>query len=415
LGPKWLRVEMVSRLLWSPLNLMPRRAAITALLITAFVAGCGDEASSDPSGSPSLNGEGGPVAIGPDGLPVGPDGKPLPPKLEGLYELSSEFDLTTAGVFPNGVNDTLKALSNFREKPSQTLVDLMDVANVPVITTVLGLMPSAIRDYVLGFIDEHVFKALYQAVPLTQTLTSMVDDLASIATKFQVVTKLDLPPGDGIGNAKAKHTISGLGYLWNGERHVVSAPELVSRFTAQTADANAVALERRSPDIETGRLKLGAHTFSIPVGSFAVHGFDELAKAKFGAASLRDALGKVVNCDGLASSVATQCIDPWGPGKICVGHEADIKEICTTGLDLLVDAIKGQFARLDLPLVRFKEGLTQMWDAPTPNGPLDAIVDRLDHGFWTTSIAVGNVDRPVVATFTGRRVGESAESDAKPR
>jgi hypothetical protein len=391
-----------------------RLGAVAAFALGIGVVACGDDGGPAPYGSQGPNGDpnspnrnNNGVIIGPDGVPIGADGKPLEPKLDGKYELSSEFDLTTAGLLPEVMNETLKALSNFREKPTQTFIDLADAANVPFVS-IINSVPELIRGLVLGFIDDHVFKALYETVPVTEKITGIMDDLASIVTRFEVVTTLDVPMGNAIGDVKATHTISGVGYRWDQKRHVIAAPDLISKLVQQEVDGNAVTLEKKSPQLESGRLKLGDHTFSVPVGSFAVYAADELARDKFGAADLRGALGKVVNCEALAEDVSKRCIDPPGPGKICVDHRSEIKQICTIGLDLLVGALQGAILQLDIPVLNLKDGVAQMWDALEPNGALDATIDRIDHGFWTANIKVTQEDKPVVATFTGRRIGDTA-------
>ncbi|MBX3193185.1 MAG: hypothetical protein KF819_39745 [Labilithrix sp.] len=387
--------------------------AVPVVMIACAVAACsgGDDGAPDPMtggyGNGTTTGPGG-VTLGPDGMPVGPDGKPLAPKLDGKYELSNYFDLTSSGVFPNVANDTLKALSNFKETPTQTMVDLLDAANVPIVPTVINAIPSLIRGYVLGWIDENIVKSFYKSVPFAQTLTSMLDDLATITTKFELVTNLDLPVGDGIGDAQGTHTFSGVAWNWQEKRNFIGAPEVIKSLEAMPVAANAVALEKRSPELESGRLKLEEHKFTIPIGSFAVLAADRLAKDKFGATGLRDALGKVVNCEAIAEDVSKRCINPPGPGKICVDHKSEIKGLCNTGLDVLIGVVQGQIMRLDLPFLRLKEGTAQMWDAPTEGGPLDATIDRIDKGFWTAFVTVGKTEKPILATFVGRRTGDVA-------
>jgi hypothetical protein len=390
------------------------RAAVPAVLIAFAVAACGGEEDAPPDPMAG-NGNGanggiteGPdgVKLGPDGLPVGPDGKPLAAKLDGRYELSNYFDLTSAGVFPDVANDTLKALSNFKEKPTQTFVDLLDAANVPIVPTVINAIPSFIRDQVLGYIDDHIFKSLYQNVPFAKTLTSLIDDLATITTKFELVTTLDLPPGDATGNAQASHGFSGVAYTFNDKRSIINAPDVIKDLEVQSVASNAVALEKKSVELESARLKIGDHKFNVPIGSFAVLMADTLAKDKFGAANLREAIGKVINCEALAQDVSTRCIDPVGPGKVCVDHKSEIKGLCNAGLDVLVSTIQGQIKRLDLPLLHMKSGEAQMWDAATEKGPLDATIDRIDHGYWTASVNVGKSDKTILATFIGRRLGD---------
>lgn len=391
--------------------MVKRLGAVTAaIVLAASVVACGDEEGPgefDIGGPGKRTGESaGDVQYGPDGMPVGPDGEPLGPQLDGVYELSSAFDLTTAGLLPDVMNDTLRALSNFREEPSQTIVDLMDAANVPLVPKVLNSIPAGIRGFVLGYIDEHVFGALYKSFPVTERITGMLDDLASIVTKFELVTSLDLPQSNSIGDVWATHEISGVGFRWDETRHVVRAPELLSDLVRQRVDGNVVALEKRSPELESGRLLLGDHTFSVPVGSFALYAVDEFVKDKFGANNLRDVVGTWVNCKKLAANVAARCVGA-GAAKVCVGHAAELEQVCSVGLDLLVGAVRGGIKKLDIPFLNLQDGFARMWDAPEPGGKLDAVVDRIDNGFWTAFIRVKKEDRPVVATFTGHRIGDT--------
>lgn len=388
---------------------------IPAVMIAFAAVACGspdDGAPPDPTadgvnGSGSSEGANG-VKLGPDGMPVGPDGKPLAPKLDGKYELSNYFDLTSAGVFPDAANDTLKALSNFKEHPSQTMVDLLDAAKVPVVPTVLNAIPSFIRDQVLGYIDDHIIKSLYGKVPFAQNLTGMLDDMASITTKFELVTNLDLPVGDSIGTSQATHTFAGVAYNWSNKRNVINAPDVLKDLEKQSVEANAVSLEKRSPLLESARLKIGDHRFNVPIGSFAVLAIDKLVKDKLGANNLRDAIGKVIDCAAVADDVSKRCIDPPGPGKICVDHKTEIEGLCNTGLDVLVGVLQGQIKRLDLPLLHMKEGEARMWDAPADKGPLDATIDRIDHGYWTATVNVGKTEKTILATFIGHRIGDVA-------
>lgn len=385
------------------------------IALAAIACGGGDDGSDDPGAPTGPNGSGangsggaGGVTIGPDGMPVGPDGKPLPPKLDGKYELSNTFDLTSTGVLPDVANDTLKALSNFREHPTQTMVDLMAAAHVPVVPTVLNAIPGLIRDQVLGFIDDHIVKSLYKSVPFAQSLTGMLDDLASITTKFELVTTLEVPAPNDVGDAPGTHTFSGVAWNWQSKRNFIGAPEVLKTLEAPPVISNVVALEKRAPELESGRLKIGAHKFTVPIGSFALIAADRLMKDKLGVANLRAALGVVIDCDAVADAVSKKCIDPIGPGKICVDHKSELKGLCETGLDVLTGVVQGQIKRLDLPLLDMKGGQAQMWDAPTEGGPLDATIDRIDKGFWEAHVTVGKTDHTVLATFIGKRVGEAS-------
>lgn len=382
-------------------------ALASALVLVACGGGDAPDLVPDQNGGTSTGGRPkGPITIGKDGVPVDKDGKNITPTLEGHYELSNVFDLTSTSIFPEPVTDSLVALANFREKPTATIVDLIKVADPPYVGTFLNVIPSFLRDLVFGYIDEHLIKALYNKVPVMQTVTGMLDDMATIVTKFEVVSQLDLPQGDEIGNSRATHKISGVGYNWSGQRHVLQSPELLQNLQKTELDANAVALAQLSNKLEGGRLKMGSHGFKVPIGSLALIGVDAMIKDKFGVKDLREGVGKIVNCKAVADVVSKRCIDPPGAGKICVDHAKEIEGFCNVGLDILVGVVRGQIKRLDLPLLNLKEGQAQMWDAAQEGGPLDAVVDRISGGYWTATVNVGKDEKTILGTFTGKRTGD---------
>jgi hypothetical protein len=379
------------------------------MLASLTTVACGSDA--DDGGSEG-GGESNVTGAGADGFPVGADGKPVPSKLDGQYEITTELDLTKADAVPEKLADTLTALSNFKEKPSQTLVDLMDTAGVPA-ASFLNLLPGPVRPSVLGWIDEHILKAVYDAVPITKRITGLLDDIGSIATKFQLITTLDIPAVDAAFNAKGKHSVRGFGFDWDGKQHVIEVPaEIRSKIADQNVAVNAAPLAPRSKDLELGRLQVGEHMFGLPVGTFALKAIDQLATDRFGA-DLRGSLGKVLNCDKLAEAIGQKCIDPFGPGKVCVGHEADIKKLCTSALDVLVNTISVSVKGLDIGL-KVKVGVAQMWDPPKPGDKLDAVADRLDLGFWTGGVVVNNTEKSILATWGGKRVGGGAAPPPPP-
>jgi hypothetical protein len=65
-------------------------------------------------------------------------------------------------------------------------------------------IPSLIRGLVFGYIDAHVFEALYDKVPVMQWMTGVLDDLASIVTKFEVVTVVATSTGRRDGGHTAQ-------------------------------------------------------------------------------------------------------------------------------------------------------------------------------------------------------------------
>lgn len=385
--------------------MLQRWASVAGLIGCMSLVACGG----GDDGPPGLVVPGGETnknpAVGVDanGNPIDENGNPVDPRLDGRYELSNYFDLTSAGIFPDAANDTLKALSNFRESPSRTIVEVAAANNVPVVDTLMNVLPGVVKDIVFGALDEYVFNALFQKAPVTKTITEIIDDLASITTKFELVTQLDLPPGDELGNTPAYHQVSGVAWNWMDKRNVITPEQALPglKFEREIVQTNAVRLETKSSTLETGRLTIGEHTITVPLGTFAIAAVDRLIQDKFGAKDLRDAMGKIVNCDALAESVSKKCV-----GNVCVGHKTEVKNVCTVGLDLIVALVRGQIMRLDIPLLNMDHGTAQMWDAPVEGGPQDALIDRIDNGYWTSSVNVKSDKKTILSWFVGRRIGE---------
>lgn len=377
--------------------------AFLALALVSTGVGCGSEGD-DPaedltkSADSNISGD----------VPRGADGKPLPVVLDGQYELATPIDLTSIGVLPNEVSGALSSLSNFKEKPSQTIVDLMASANVPA-ADFLNSIPGPIRPAVLGYIDDAIFDPVFEGVPVANKLATLLDDVGGIATKSSIVTVLDLPTAKDNGDTTAKHSVRGLGFAWDGKFTVIDAPaELRSKLGSTSVSANIAPLAERSKDVELGRLQIEKHAFTIPFGTFAVTAMDKLSTDRFGA-DLRGALGKLVDCGKVAEAVSKRCINPPGPGEVCVGHKTEVQALCSKGLDLLVDNAKGAIKKLDVTM-NVNLGVAQMWDGVEADSALDAKADRLDVGFWKATYEAFGKKKEILTTFSGHRVGVEPSS-----
>ncbi|HEY8073954.1 MAG TPA: hypothetical protein VIF62_07590 [Labilithrix sp.] len=384
--------------------------AVSALSMLVAVAACsgGSDSSTPPlpgSAQDPSNGGSGPVTIGPDGVPVGADGKPIPPKLDGTYSASTMIDLTTSPLLPQQVSTAMSALAHFHDHPMQGIIDILTTANVPVVGDFLNALPSIVRNAIASLFDNHVAKTIYQDVPFADNLANLVGDVGGLATHFELVSTLVVPPVDSLGNAKGMHTVEGIAFHWGDKREVVDAPSALVQLEAMPVNVNAIPLATRSPQLEMGRLTISDHSFPLPIGAFVVLGADKLAQDLFGAKDIRDALGRVVDCHTVAQNVSKECVG-IDPVQVCVGHASDIENFCNSGLDTIVSAVQSGLKMISLPLLHMKMGTGQMWDQPADGGPLDAVADRIDNGFW--SMGVGKEDKPVAATFTGVRITSAA-------
>ena len=98
-------------------------------------------------------------------------------------------------------------------------------------------------------------------------------------------------------------------------------------------------------------------------------------------------LGAAVNCPALASTVADKCV--WG---YCVGHEAQLTEICEKGLDEAVERVHAEVTATKLDLVQLDAGTAAI-----------AADGNSMTGTWTAQINAGQGLRNAPATFTATR------------
>jgi hypothetical protein len=330
-----------------------------------------------------------------------PEGPPSPSQVElgGKYQLASRLDLTDTGVLPNMASSTLQALSQLKTDPAGAIVQILEAVHAPIVSNVLSLIPSVVQQPLLNWIDDHVFATLFNGVPVTQHLAGMIDDIASLVTKFQLDTTLELAEPDETGDAAATHTLVGMTFSISNHSLVVNAPDLVSSTTQAQLDATALHIVEQSPNVENGVLDLHDHAIGLPLGAYVERATDQLMMQRFGQPDLRSALGALIKCQSIAQDVANKCIGP-----ICVGHEAAIESLCNAGLDAIAAEVKTQLEKIAFNALRFHDGEAKMWDAPTDGGPTDGIIDRIDDGTWTLGIAVGSTEHPTTASFSGTRL-----------
>ncbi len=339
-----------------------------------------------------------------------PEEKPALTTLSGKYELSTRYDLTTAGVFPDVANGSLRALSQLKDNPSKTIIDLLKAAHVPIIATVLALLPDQIEAPFENWFNDAFFDTVYQNMPASKRIADLVDDLASLATKFEVTSSLNLPTPNENGESGASHALTGLGFTILGQRTIFHAPASLAPEThADHVPATLLHILEHSPKVENGLLELGDHGFSVPLGDYLVQAADKLAEAKFGAPTFAEALEKAFDCAGIAHKVSDRCLGP-----VCVGHETQIKEMCIAGVDLVAHQVLDNLRAIKIDFLRLANGQAAMWDAPKPDGVMDGKIDRLDKGRWTAFMRTSLVEHSVTATFTGTRVADADDAPAQP-
>lgn len=323
-------------------------------------------------------------------------------QLSGTYQLANRIDLASAGILPDLASSTLESLSKLKDDPAGAIIGILQATNAPVISTLLSALPDVITQQLASFIDGFITSQVYQGVPVTEQIAGIVQDTAQLVTQFQLDTTLTIATPDDTGTAAATHALAGATFSVEDQTLVVTAPDLLSSATQASFQATAVHIVEQGPDVENGLLDLGDHAFAVPLGDYAIHGLDQLLMNQLGVPDLRGALGLLVDCSGLAQSVANECVGP-----VCVGHEADLEDVCSQGLDAIASDVEAELHMITLQAMHFHEGEAKMWDAPTPGGATDGVIDRIDSGVWTLGLGLTSDEHAATATFTGTRVGDA--------
>lgn len=315
--------------------------------------------------------------------------------LGGRYELTTTIDLTAAGVLPDFARSTVRSLSRFEEAPAAAMLELLERAGVPILSTVLALIPTSLQEYLAGWIDEWVVGSLYADVPITAEIAALADEIGSLFTALDVVTVLELDTPDGVGAAAATHALSGVTFSIGGAPYRVDASALADAPVG--VEATAVHVLEQGPALEDGIVDLGDHTVSVPVGPLALGALEALVEQRYGVATLREALGAMVDCDGMGAWIGAQC---WL--GVCVGSEVEIAELCGAALDELAADVEQGIWAVELDALHFRSGTARMWD----DEPRDGTIDRIDEGFFRLGLNLGAGERQTTAAFTGTRLDD---------
>ena len=314
---------------------------------------------------------------GDDTVDPAPTPAPAPSTARGAYQVRSMFDITAAAVLPQPAYELVETLGDFSTAPAHTLIDLAADAGVPAVSELRAALPDSLESRLEGWIDERIEAVKINGVPVTQVAGNIAALGELTLTQFAIDSTLDVRT-DG----RAAHRLAQLDFTPAGLDVQVPVGALPGDIVA--ADITAT--------VSRGVLKLGGHAFGLPYGHYAWQALEAGVTAQYGA-GVRDLLGAAVNCPAVADSVASKCVL-----GLCVGHRAQLLEICERGLDEVVDRAQDQFEAQRFDAIRLDAG-TATIAAPAADG----IATRIDGGIWAAQIDAGLGLRRAPATFTGTR------------
>jgi len=359
------------------------RSALLASFASCLVAGCvqpsGEDGAEDGGEQPQPDDRLEP----PDGttdplpLPLPPAPVPVP---GGLYQVTTQLDLTIEALLPEPAEQLVVTLRNFSQHPAHTLIDLADAAGVPAVAELRAALPDALESRLEGWIDDELAKVRWAGAPLTQRAAEMAALAETTLTQVALHSELDLDLATGTATGAAQlasHRLTSLDFHPAGLDVVLPLAALPGDVTTATA----------ARTVSPTALALGDHQFGLAYGEYAWRALEATCTTTYGA-PLRAAIGAAVSCPTIASRLASKCIL-----GVCVGHTAALTELCERGLDEVVNR-----ARAKITAVRFTALHLAAGTATAADG-----ADRLTAGVWTAEINAGQGLRPAPATFTAVR------------
>lgn len=303
----------------------------------------------------------------------------------GQYEVTSTYN--AAGALPDVATETLGILDGLADDPAGTLIDLAEEAGAPI-----DWVPDALRDKFADWVNEYIASRVFQGAPVTEEIARWTQDIAGMLHHFDIISSMDLATVDGA--TAANHVLAAVAFDFRGARRVVDTPDIVNQLTI----ARDVTCSIAGAGEGEARLDVGDHAFHMPLGDFAVVGFNMGLEQVLGIADLHAALELLIDCPGLADEVSSKCFGP-----VCVGHRDEIEGFCRMGIDLVVDQVESRIASVEFAELHLESGEAAMLDAGKDDSVLDGTFDQIDRGVWQAVVDIDGVVLPVDATFVGAR------------
>lgn len=304
----------------------------------------------------------------------------------------NEFDLTVSNVLPEMVYTYVDLLARLRDNPAGTLFDLLEQADVPLLSDLMAALPSSLESSLEGWLNDAIESTNYQDTTAVQAIDAILVLAQTVLTRFDLVSELDLPDIDGVDAGQASHRLNALRLHAAGNDFEIPI-ELPATDPPLFVTATELTASMSLYQGGAAQLGLDLHSFGLPYGEYAYQGLEYVVTAQYGM-GIRDTLGAIVDCPSAAAQVASKCVL-----GVCVGHEQELTALCEQGLDLAVEELQSRLYELRFDAVELGNG-----QAVYTCDPDNASFAQIGDGTWDARIDIGTGLRPAPATFSGTRL-----------
>lgn len=369
-----------------------RPLALASILLLAACPGLDPVDGQDPIGDPT-----------PDPTPT-PTPAPAPAKLVGNYRVTSQFEVPATVAAPGPLGESLALLHDLSTHPAGALLDLAEAAGTPALGTLRLALPSTLEDRLEGWMNGYLSSATVNGVSPRDRIAALDAQVRSVLLSWELRSSLRLP-SSGAGT----HAPVALAFSVATQPIVVP----VSATAPVTAGTGVTATVTWPAGGGSPAVAVGPHAMGVPFGKYALTGLDWLLLREYGTADVAGTLDALVDCAGLAASVAGRCVDV-GLAEICVGHASELRTICEAGLAEAATRLEERILAIDFEAIAFASGTATVQGVASGAVSGTATATGLSAGRWSSTIDLGQSPEPEPATTSDFTAVLEPETTVEP-
>ncbi len=256
--------------------------------------------------------------------PGGPDD--IVARIDGTYEIHSRIDLSTSTA---GLAGVLNSLDNLSADPAGTLIDILEASGVDFLDSV----PGPLKDLFASQVNNFIRSQNFGQDKVTKLILDYGTMIGQMTQNFDAVSEMTVGQADAAGNATASHGVVAIQFNYAGRDMVV---EVANAAMSPSISVNAAS---------NGGLNIGSHELQLPVGKLALEALKMTLQQDMGSTSIAGALGTMIDCTALATSVGDIQISGF-----TLVSTSQIDNLCEQGLALVAAKLEQQFGNLNIDL-----------------------------------------------------------------